>query len=823
MRTSNPIVFLALVFLSSFSTFTVALPHQVQDGDCELQLVSKADYEGRESSRPWLTDDSLTSADAVYREFLYEAFDYLVDHYRWPNEEVAEVIFENAQSNYLKANPEAKLPKLDLEKTLRKNRDSMLADMRRWFPNRYLYLRRKIASSYIRAVRQSDLPPVYRTVATTPSAELLFYAAIKTKTNGGPKLLLDVTTNQLDLENFKDLFVPDRPSKTRTGNFPQPLIFTGGWEDLEKAARFDAPFAFRSFHDTRNLVTEERAQKTLAAISQAKGFIVVAWTSAKQTPEDYLESMLALALKKGWPLIIGATQQNYETLPEEILNHPNVHILTHTIENRFLKLSVEPINPDIENPLVGVKKAGRYKPGQTVVVFHPHQMLETISTDTNESLPVTIISTGGLNEPFAPFASVSQGRTKTANKEFQKTKAFIFEKGDTLSPFDPDGVRNQWHWRPLTYANDKESTGRSGIIDVGHGFHFRYHPTSGERNFEVSRIAPSEIYLGDPHDPVTDPRFMQALLNLDIPTDAEITFLAGDWIDFQEISHWMDGRAIDQHGQFRKGGFSALKAINGVIQLMNAIQQRFPNARIGIDVGNHEEWLTRRMQKNTEIQDVINGDFYDELMFAVRGLKINVWDYLFNRRQKLLDAVLDSFPDKKSHVLDRIMPIFDPRRVVIMDRGQSYYSGPDWRRNLLGKHGDQASFGKKSPGAKDHARSMPEGGGVIGHTHTMSIYGEVMNPGTAGTVKADYGKGFYSGVGQGIVFVYPDGTKQLIPYNRMTGSFVQRDSKKVLSPERFFGDEPLRVIPNDNQLVDKNHALQFIRTELENLKKLTGN
>lgn len=795
-----------------------------RDGDCEVGLVSRADYEG-EVSRPWRKKTSrLSLEEKLHREFLYESTGFLADHLRWPNAAEAEEIFDNAKASLTvkdDADTNLKLEDYELAQFSTKFEKAMV-DFKSWFPNRYFYVRRKIASAYIRGVRQSDLEKRFRTVATTPSDELFFVSAIKSKTNGGPRLMLDYVRSEFSLEHFKDLFRPDRASVPRQGIFPQPLIFAGGPAEVEQAARFDAPFAFLNFVNTDRLVTPERAAKTLSAVENSRGFIAISWTSGKPIAQDFLNSLIQMAEEKDLVILVGPTLQNFDGIPEIFLTHPRIHIVTETIENAALKISNEPINPDTENPLAGIKKPGRYRPGQSVIVFHPHQMMESVATGSNSLAPVMIMSTGSINEVFSPYSSASQGRTKESNKVFHKMKAWIFEKGDSISSFDPDGTQNIWHPRPVSFYDDRSYNGTAGFIDRSIAYQYRYDQ-NGNKEFERIQLDPEVLYLGDPHDPVTDPAFVRSLVeDLGLPTYTETAFQGGDTFDFGAISHWSMEKMVEMNLKFQKNDVMALQQVNGVIQMINALLQRYPNARYRQIVGNHDEWLTKLLDRTPDMQRVINGDFLDELNFAVKTLKLNIWEYIFKHREQLLNMFLAAHPDRRSEILRRVLPVYAPDRIDVLDRGAQYQIGPEHRKNDLARHGDRSVYGMKVSTLKGHAKAMPEGGGVTGHTHRLGIYGETMDPGAMAPVESEYGKGFDSAAGQALVAIYPNGTKQMWIFNRKAGTFHTRDPKKILPTAKFFGDDVLRSIPNDNQRVNKEEGLEQIWRELEHLRRLTA-
>jgi|GEM_PF-2575980 len=764
----------------------------------------------------------------LYWAVLDDSTAFLLKHLRWPMGAELTSIVDDAKAGIIRktAKDDRDVRAADLNSTpeeiLRSSDYGIMNDFKKEFGERYLLLRRKLAAIYNRSIRQTDLEPRYRTVPRTPSLNLFFYAALKAKTNGGPQLLMDYVRNQFTIENFKDLFVPNRSDNSRTGRFPQPLVFENGISELQEATRFDTPFAFRSYVDS-NLVNEERADRLLKALEKTKGFVAVSWTSGKKLNQDYLDTLFAMLEERDWIMIVGATQQIYEGLPDVLLNHPRVHILTHTIENRYLKLDNIPLNPNVENPLPRVKKAGGMVPGQRVVVFHPHQMMEIVPSTTNEYLPIQIWSTGSLNEPFGPFASVSSGATNTANKVFQKMKFVVFEKNDNVSRFDSDGLQNIWHPRPVTFANDRKQAGVAGFTDMFRTYKITYGPgPNQERQLEEKNVDPDIIYLGDGHDRISDPRFVESLVNdLGLDTYTKVRFRTGDLWDGGSINHWLDGKFVALNRKYQNGSLSVLDEVNQMINSVNALLQRFPNARFEQIVGNHDEWLPRAMENPTDLHKVINGDFLDELGFAVKTLRINVWDYIFKERQGIMERLLEKYPEKKREILSRVVPVFDPGRIDVLNRDQVSFSGPEWRRNALHYHGDKGT-GPKAGSFKEQAKAMPEGGGVTGHTHSPKIYGELMDVGVMAGVMQDYTMGSFSAQGQGFAIVYKDGTKQLILYDRLAGTFRQRDAAKVDGPEKFFGDEKLSIVPNDNDLVPKSEMEDKIQSELNRLRQLVG-
>ncbi len=772
------------------------------------------------ASDPWelsqdmqVVEDSASSKD-LYVQFLRLSVEHLITTYRWPNPKEAERILWRAK-DLTASEEEDEVEEVTVESLLA-SRTDLMGDAAQLFPNKFLYLQRKIASQFIRAVRQSDLAKRFRTVPTTPSDEHFFLAAIKGKTNGGPALLMEVVQGRLTHEHFLDLYVPGRESEARTGHFPQPLVFPDGVDGVERLARFDAPFAFHSYVDTRKMVTPERAEKTLAAMERSKGFIAVSWTSGRKIVPLWLKSLQAIAEKNDFVILIGATLNSWEGFPTELLDEPRIHLVTHDIGNDSLKISTEPINPDIEDPIPESRKPGRFEPNQNVLVFHPHLRLETVPTGSNDVAPVLLMSSGSLTEGESVYSSPSQGRRKVRAKAFNKLKAWVFEKSDGQASLDPEGNRNLWHPTPISYADDREFGGTAGTVFRGIGYEF---DAKGE--LHIRRQDPLIWYLGDEHIPNTDPEVVAAMLrDLDLPSDTHVIFQSGDTFDFSSISHWYDDKKLDLNVRFQNGDVFLKKQVNAVIETINALLQRYPNARYRMIVGNHDEWLNRLLNRTPDYQAMINGDFIDELSFVVKNLGWNVWDYIFNRRQAFWESVLVNNPAQKQQILRRLRSVYAPERIDVVQRGEDLMVGPAHRKTDVGRHGDRASFGMKRPSLRAHALGMPEGGGVVGDSHRPGIFSEVYDVGTFSKINPDYGKGFNSPVGQAIAPVYRNGTKELFIYNRQARAFRPRDPTKVPLGSEFFGDDPLKIGVNDNEHVPKHEEFARIKDSIKCMEAL---
>src|SRR5262249_40066882 len=107
---------------------------------------------------------------------------------------------------------------------------------------------------------------------------------------------------------------------------------------------------------------------------------------------------------------------------------------------------------------------------------------------------------------------------------------------------------------------------------------------------------------------------------------------------------------------------------------------------------------------------------------------------------------------------------------------------------------------------------------VTGDSHQSAILGGWVSVGTSTPKRIGYNDGGYSSWNNSYALVYADGTKQLLTYSSEADAFQQRAGVGVLSPEEFFGDAPLSVLPTDNQVLPNQEILDQHSWWLDMLK-----
>ena len=193
---------------------------------------------------------------------------------------------------------------------------------------------------------------------------------------------------------------------------------------------------------------------------------------------------------------------------------------------------------------------------------------------------------------------------------------------------------------------------------------------------------------------------------------------------------------------------------------------------------------------------MINGDIVREFEHAQAALTTKKpLEYILNGRKGYV-AKLE--PSQRQIFEQRDIMVEHPESARVIPLGDPFYVGPAHRQVALHNHGHKGTNGAR-PSPASHAVGNVRS--VIGDSHSTFIQGGHVNVGTNTPKRVGYNDDGYSSWSQGAALVYPDGTIQLLMFNSATATWFQRTENGFLPPKQFFADEPLKVIPNDNDLV----------------------
>lgn len=277
-----------------------------------------------------------------------------------------------------------------------------------------------LVSIYLRALSQKDIEDAHKTVRTTPSIESLFMAL--KATNVSPDLHKDISKGVFTLDHLKQLI--NKQFVTANSFFSIPLFESP--KALENTARSLRPTAFKNFIPAE-VYNAERTTALMKALSEKQGFLVTSVNAGIPLDEAMLATMLKFSKEKNYDIIIIPTAGILDGLDSRLLEHPNIHVLTHTVENKFLKLWNIPVLPKNQNALASLTNSKQHKPMQTVIVGHPAIQHMNVPTATNHIRATSIWSVGSLSQNKYPFRHAVQGRTSALAKN-QHQWFFNFRK-----------------------------------------------------------------------------------------------------------------------------------------------------------------------------------------------------------------------------------------------------------------------------------------------------------------------------------------------------------------------------------------------------------
>ena len=637
----------------------------------------------------------------------------------------------------------------------------------------------KLSAAYVRALSQRDLPKHLRTQATRPSDQKIFQSLLEVRTN--VEVAADVAAHRFSFEQFQRLIgaAPARAGELR--------VLEGGVAAIEEEARLDRPARFANFvsPDSGNL---QRAVRLKAALEEKKGFLVTSVNAGINLVEDMYATMLQYAEDMDYDIIIYPTNNMMDHLDERLLNHPRIHIVTHTIKNRYLRLHAIGILPKNQNPFAGLTKPGQFTPGQISIVGSPQLRLQVIPTSSNHLRETILISPGSLSENFYPWQHWVQARTSMIAAANHSNSFVVLEKADARSGYDGRGVENVWHPRSVMFANDPKDL-RRGFTDKG----LQYYVSRGK--VRKDRQEPDASVLGDLHEAETNQYFVRAYQHLlGLFPERSLDMYLHDSLDNGSSNHHEFDRIGLMIKKFLSGGLDIARELRGLVQFDNAIARvGSVRARHYAD-SNHTYWLGNLMDRFHELHEVINGKILAELRFARTHLSVEPLEYILRRRNSFVDGYP---PDARQRFDESEILTQDPLNVSVLPVGEPQQIGPAHRPVVMSNHGHRGANGGRGSEA---AHAAGQESSVSGDSHRVGIYGKHVNVGTATPKRLSYSSGGYSSWTNGSALVYPDGTIQLILFNTLSGTMFARPEAGHRSAEEFFGDDPLKIEHNDNEV-----------------------
>jgi hypothetical protein len=671
-------------------------------------------------------------------------------------------------------------------------------------PQVYLSAKSRFTKAFLRVLQRRDYPDQLKTRASTPSLEELNMALLR----GGnsASLQLDSADGKMTLDNIKIALGQAQGS----GDLPDLKLFDG-MAGLEQESRFQSPGAFKNFISS-DLFSKDKAIATARVITEAKGFIAISVTAGIPLVEEFYQLLLKYAEDNDLPILIFPANQVFDGLDERLLNNPRIHIVTHTIENRFLRVWNRALQPKRQDPFASMNKFGQFLPGQLILVGHPQIAHMNKATGSNHIRATPFWSTGSLSQNLYPYRHSVQASTADLAKNFHTNGFLVVNKADAEAGALAEGTQNFWHVRPVYYKDDRKQGGTIGFTDMGKAYLLQDR-ASGKVVVQTKQD-PIAIILGDWHDWNTDQQLAQAIRNVILRFPGLRDVYLHDPIDGYSHNRHEREMITVLMKKFVNGDLDYHQEMMGLVQSTNGFLDLRSNIRVIFNDSNHSYWGKQLLDKQPESQLVINGMFLTELQHAKNVLKYNdPLEYVMKGRNRYLESLP---PHVKRDFDERAIPIMYPDRVKVNPFGAPDTLGPEYRPVHVNFHGHQGENGGR-PSKPAHSSGSQNS--VTGDSHQTSIVGGWMNVGTSTPKRVGFNDGGYSSWSNSFALVYPDGTKQLLTYDPATGTFEQRNGKSVLPPDQFFGEYPLEVRDTDNDLVPLGEVGDTHSLWLDILKK----
>jgi hypothetical protein len=657
-------------------------------------------------------------------------------------------------------------------------------------PEAMLKVADKLVDAYLRALSQRDTPKHLKTQASRPTVEEIYQALLRAKMNLNLQAaaLADVEGSKFSVEAVKALLGLSEVSSA------VPSVFPGGIEELEAMARVQNPARFANFRnpDVANMKSAERLK---SALENKGGFLVTSVNAGMPLEEDMFTLMLKMAQERDYDIIVYATNNQFEGLDPRLLSNPRIHVISHTIQNRFFKLSNIGILPKNQNPFASLKKYNQFLPGQLMIVGHPQLAHEVVPTSSNHVRETPIWSTGSLSQNLYPYVYPVQARTSYLAKNFHVNSFLVLEKADSASGIDSRGNQNRWHVRPVEYKNHAKDPVK-GFTDLG----AHYFMKDGVPM--IDRQSPSALFMGDVHEILADQGFLRAYRELLEGFDPRsVRVFVEDPIDnFAANRHELEKISI-LIKKFENGELNIAKELGGLVQFDNALAAIPSVLNRNYKDSNHSYWLKDLMDKKPATHNVVNGKILAELTFARDGMGISEpLEYVLNHRRNFIEnlpvEVRRDYEEKEIFTLD-------PHNVRVLPFGEPLVMGPEWRPIHADKHGHQGSNGAR-PSPQTHAAGSQRS--ITGDSHRSAILGGWVNIGTSTPKRVGYNNGGYSAWTNSAALVYADGTMQLLTFDSVTGTMFARPGVGWLPAGEFFGEETLSIETNDNDLIPKTEV-----------------
>jgi UDP-2,3-diacylglucosamine pyrophosphatase LpxH len=449
-----------------------------------------------------------------------------------------------------------------------------------------------------------------------------------------------------------------------------------------------------------------------------------------------------------------------------LLNHPRIHILTHTIEESpFLAQNRIKIVDKQINPLTGLHRIGPR--GQSQIVGAPKMHLDTVPTLNNSEHPHQIMSTGSITANHYAGKKYIQGRTDEIAKHDHDFGAIIVEPNLGALSLDPS-QKGEFHWRHIEFIPEKK-----GFMDLD-----RFYTADS-----IEDVRPEAFVMGDIHVGDLDPAVAESLL-VEIRKKNPKRVVIHDLFNGHSISHHDSQKIVHLAQKAKEGRLDLAHELREVARFLERLILALPDAEIVVVHSNHDFWLHRWLQDGRFTKEPHNTAIGFELGHAYV-------QYLENPRKNPDPLLYGIMKFAESPLLNA--------NLTFLSLGEAYSVGPKNRAVELGLHGHVGANG-----GKGSIQTYQKGVGriVYGHTHTEARRSGAVNVGTATRLELPYTIGGLSSWVQSYALVGPNGEIQVLRFNKGFWHLSEDDfGGQVMPAEDFYPEGFPKIIPNNRPTV----------------------
>lgn len=515
----------------------------------------------------------------------------------------------------------------------------------------------------------------------------------------------------------------------------ESLIYEGGlfetWDELKHHSLRNNQSSFQNVIDT-DYYNIERAMTISEVLRSRKRFILTTAVASYKVNEDFLNALLNYAERMDAEILVYPANLKTNGLDPILLNHPKIHILTHSYEasDSFMINRIPILGKQI-NPLTGLDRIG--KRGQSVVVGSPKMHQSTVPTLDNSNRPHQLMSTGSISYPSYAGKKYIQGRTDEIAKHDHEFGAIIVEANLDLLESDPS-EKGRYHWRHIEYIPEKK-----GFMDLN-----RFYTADS-----VEDLRPEALVMGDIHVGDLDPAVLDSLLE-EVSRKNPKRIVIHDIFNGHSVSHHDAQKIVHLAWKAKEGKLDLAHELKSVAEFLSRLARALPEMEIVIVHSNHDFWLHRWLN---------DGRFTKEPHNSALGFELG---HAYHR-------FLENPDENPDPLLYGIMKFADEAlsnaHLSFLNRGQNYGVGPEGRRVELGLHGHVGANG-----GKGSLQTFQKGVGriVFGHTHTEGRRGGAVNVGTSTLLSLPYNLEGLSNWVQSYALVGPNGEIQVL---RFQGGF----------------------------------------------------